>query len=110
MPKQPSTIVGLDVGTTSVRVVIAEATEGQFEVVGIGEAESRGLRKGVISKPDLAVESIKRAVEAAERMAGVTVTEVCVALGGTQIKGLNSEGMIAVPGRQREILRSYLHC
>ncbi len=105
MPKQPSTIVGLDVGTTSVRVVIAEATEGQFEVVGIGEAESRGLRKGVISKPDLAVESIKRAVEAAERMAGVTVTEVCVALGGTQIKGLNSEGMIAVPGRQREILR-----
>jgi cell division protein FtsA len=105
MPKQPSTIVGLDVGTTSVRVVIAEATEGQFEVVGIGEAESRGLRKGVISKPDLAVESIKRAIEAAEQMAGVTVTEVCVALGGTQIKGLNSEGMIAVPGRQREISR-----
>jgi len=105
MPKQPSTIVGLDIGTTSVRVVIAEAIEGQFEVVGIGEAESRGLRKGVISKPDLAVESIKRAVEAAERMAGLTVTEVCVALGGTQIKGINSEGMIAVPGRQREITR-----
>src|SRR4030095_1921659 len=101
MPKQPSTIVGLDIGTTSVRVVIAEAIEGQFEVVGIGEAESKGLRKGVISKTDLGVQSIKSAMEAAERMAGLTVTEVCVALGGTQIKGMNSEGMIAVPGRQR---------
>jgi cell division protein FtsA len=105
MAKQPAPIVGLDVGTTTVRVVIAEAIEGQFEIVGIGEAESRGLRKGVISKPDLAVDSIKRAVEAAERMAGLTVTEVYVALGGTQIKGFNSEGMIAIPGRQREISR-----
>jgi cell division protein FtsA len=105
MAKQPTSIVGLDIGTTNVRVVIAEAVEGQFEVVGIGEAESRGLRKGVISKPDLAVDSIKRAVDAAERMAGITVTEVYVALGGTQIKGSNSEGMIAIPGRQREISR-----
>lgn len=105
MAKQPASVVGLDIGTTNVRVVIAEATEGQFEVVGIGEAESRGLRKGVISKPDLAVDSIKRAIEAAERMAGLTVTEVYVALGGTQIKGTNSEGMIAIPGRQREISR-----
>lgn len=105
MAKQPATTVGLDIGTTNVRVVIAEALDGQFEVVGIGEAESRGLRKGVISKPDLAVDSIKRAVEAAERMAGLTVTEVYVALGGTQIKGFNSEGMIAIPGRQREISR-----
>ncbi len=105
MAKQPASIVGLDIGTTNVRVVIAEAVEGQFEVVGIGEAESRGLRKGVISKPDLAVDSIKRAIDAAERMAGLTVTEVYVALGGTQIKGSNSEGMIAIPGRQREISR-----
>lgn len=105
MAKQPTSIVGLDIGTTNIRVVIAEAVESQFEVVGIGEAESRGLRKGVISKPDLAVDSIKRAIEAAERMAGLTVTEVYVALGGTQIKGSNSEGMIAIPGRQREISR-----
>ena len=105
MAKQPASIVGLDVGTTNVRVIIAEAIEGQFEVVGIGEVESKGLRKGVISKPDLAVDSIKRAVEAAERMAGLTVTDVYVALGGTQIKGFNSEGMIAIPGRQREISR-----
>jgi cell division protein FtsA len=58
MAKQPASIVGLDVGTTNVRVIIAEAIEGQFEVVGIGEVESKGLRKGVISKPDLAVDSI----------------------------------------------------
>jgi cell division protein FtsA len=103
MAKQLDTIVGLDIGTTTVRVVIAESLDGQLEVVGVGEAESRGLRKGVISKPDLAVEAIKRAVEAAERMAGLTIHKVYVALGGTQIKGFNSEGMIAIPGRQREV-------
>jgi cell division protein FtsA len=77
MPKaltpQVDPVVGLDIGTSCVRVVIAEVHDGQLEIIGIGEAESRGLRKGVISKPDYAVESIKRAVEAAERMAGLTI-------------------------------------
>ncbi len=105
MPKTTSPIVGMDIGTNSVRVVMAEMIEGELEVVGIGEAESRGLRKGVISKPDLAVDAIKRAVESAERMSGLNVNYVYVGLAGSNIKGENNQGMIAIPGRHREITR-----
>ena len=105
MAKSSPPIVGLDIGTNSVRVVVAELIEGELEIVGIGEADSRGLRKGVISKPDLAVDAIKRAVESAERMSGLTVNHVYVGLAGSHIKGENSEGMIAIPGRHREITR-----
>jgi cell division protein FtsA len=105
MPKPSSPIVGLDIGTNSVRVVVAELIEGELEIIGLGDADSRGLRKGVISKPDLAVEAIKRAVESAERMSGLTVNHVYVGLAGSHVKGENSEGMIAIPGRHREITR-----
>ena len=105
MPKPGSPIVGLDIGTTSARVVIAELIDGELEIIGIGDAESKGLRRGVISKPDLAVDAVKRAVESAERMSGLTVNHVYVGLAGSYIKGENSEGMIAIPGRHREITR-----
>jgi cell division protein FtsA len=93
----------LDIGTTSVRVVIAELLDGQLEIVGIGNAESKGLRKGVISKPDLTVDAIKRAVEDAELMSGLTVNQVYVGLAGSGIKGENNSGIIAIPGRNRAI-------
>jgi cell division protein FtsA len=105
MAKQNPSIVGLDIGTGSVRVVIAELIEGELEIVGVGEAESKGLRKGVISKPDLTIDSIKRAVEAAERMSGLQIHDMYVGLAGSHIKGENSHGMIAIPGRHREITR-----
>ncbi len=105
MAKQNSSIVGLDIGTGSVRVVIAELIEGELEIVGVGEAESKGLRKGVISKPDLTIDSIKRAVEAAERMSGLQIHDMYVGLAGSHVKGENSHGMIAIPGRHREISR-----
>jgi len=105
MAKQNPSIVGLDIGTGSVRVVIAELIEGELEIVGVGEAESKGLRKGVISKPDLTIDSIKRAVEAAERMSGLQIHDMYVGLAGAHIKGENSHGMIAIPGRHREITR-----
>ncbi|MCI0337804.1 MAG: cell division protein FtsA [Acidobacteria bacterium] len=105
MPRPNSPIVGLDIGTTSVRVVIAEVIDGEPEIVGIGDAESRGLRRGVISKPDLAVDAIKRAIENAERMSGLTVNHVYVGLAGSHIKGENNEGVIGIPGRHREITR-----
>ncbi len=103
MPRQNSPIVGLDIGTTSVRVVIAELLDGQLEIVGIGNADSKGLRKGVISKPDLTVDAIKRAVEDAELMSGLTVNQVYVGLAGSGIKGENNSGIIAIPGRNRAI-------
>lgn len=103
MPRQNSPIVGLDIGTTSVRVVIAELLDGQLEIVGIGNADSKGLRKGVISKPDLTVDAIKRAVEDAELMSGLTINQVYVGLAGSGIKGENNNGIIAIPGRHRPI-------
>lgn len=103
MARQNSLIAGLDIGTSSVRVVIAEALDGQLEIVGIGDAESKGLRRGVISKPELTVDAIKRAVEDAELMSGLTIDQVYVGLAGSSVKGENSNGMIAIPGRHRAI-------
>ncbi len=103
MARQNSPIAGLDIGTTSVRVVVAEALDGQVEIVGVGEADSKGLRRGVISKPDLTVDAIKRAVEDAELMSGLTIDQVYVGLAGSSVKGENSSGMIAIPGRHRAI-------
>lgn len=103
--KYSNHIVGLDIGTTNVRAVFAEPLDGKLEVVGIGEAESKGLRKGVIVNPDAAVDSIKRAIEMAERTSGLHAEEAYVALGGSHIKGHNSQGVIAVSSRHREITR-----
>ena len=105
MAKRSSHIVGLDIGTTNVRAVIAEALDGRLEVVGIGEVESKGLRKGVIVNPDAAVEAIKRASDAAELMSGLAAHEAYVALAGSHVKGHNSQGVIAVSSRHREISR-----
>src|SRR5438105_7837412 len=105
MAKRSSHVVGLDIGTTNVRAVIAEQLDGRMEVVGIGEVESKGLRKGVIVNPDAAVEAIKRAIEAAELMSGLSAQEAYVALAGSHVKGHNSQGVIAVSSRHREISR-----
>ena len=105
MPKQNSPIVGLDIGTSSVRVVIAELLDGQLEIAGVAKTESRGLRKGMISKPDMIVDAIRQAIEDAELMSGLTVHQVYAGLGGANIEGMNSPGMIKIPGRNREITR-----
>lgn len=104
MPKQNPQVVGLDVGTSRVRVVLAEVnSQERLEVVGVGATDSKGLRKGVVVNLDLAVDSIKRAVEIAEQMAGFAVEEVFVGLAGAHIKGYNSRGVVAVSRRNREI-------
>lgn len=104
MPKQNPQVVGLDVGTSRVRVVLAEVNDqDRLEIVGVGATDSKGLRKGVVVNLELAVESIKRAVEIAEQMAGFTVEEVYVGIAGAHIKGMNSRGVVAVSRRNREI-------
>ena len=104
MPKQNPQVVGLDVGTSRVRVVLAEVNnQDLLEIVGVGATDSKGLRKGVVVNLDLAVESIKRAVEMAEQMAGFTVEQAYVGLAGAHIKGMNSRGVVAVSRRNREI-------
>ena len=102
MPK-PQMITGLDVGTTKVCAVIGDVTSTGVDVVGIGQHPSRGLRKGVVANVEATVESIKQAVHAAEQMAGVEIESVYASIGGGHVRGINSQGVVAVQGRNREI-------
>lgn len=93
--------VGLDIGSTKICVIVARRNPtGTIDVIGKGEAPSNGLRKGVVVNIDSTVESIKRAVEAAERMAGVEIRSVCVGIAGGHIKSFNSRGLVAVKNRE----------
>jgi cell division protein FtsA len=104
MPKSQRYIAALDIGTTEVRLIIGEANETDgLEIVGIGRAESRGVRKGVVVNIEATVDAIKRAAEDAEMMSGLGVDQVYVGLGGVQMQGLNSRGVIAISRRNREI-------
>jgi len=98
-------LVGLDVGTSKVTAVVAEILDSGLDVVGIGVAESRGIRRGVVVNLEAAVDSIKKAIEEAELMAGVEIDSVHLALSGPHVKGFNSRGVIAVAGKNREITR-----
>jgi len=99
-------LVGLDVGTSRVTAVVGEGMDdGTLDIVGIGVAESRGIKRGVVVNVDAAVDSIKKAIEEAELMAGVEIDSVHLALSGPHIKGFNSRGVIAVAGKNREITR-----
>src|SRR5712664_2311317 len=103
MAKRTNHTVGLDIGTSKVTCIVAgPGDEGLLQILGIGEAESRGLRKGVIVNPEAAVESIKRAVEDAERMSGVQAEEVTINLAGSHIMGFNGQAIVAVASRDRE--------
>jgi cell division protein FtsA len=99
-------LVGLDVGTSTVCAVVGESLDdGALDIVGIGVAESRGIKRGVVVNLDAAVDSIKKAIEEAELMAGVEIDSVHLALSGPHVKGFNSRGVIAVAGKNREISR-----
>ena len=102
-------ITGLDVGTTKVCAVIGEVTPaGGLDVIGIGTSPSRGLRKGVVVNIDSTVEAIKKAVGEAEQMAGVEVGSVYAGLSGGHIRGVNSRGVVAVSGKNKEVGRADL--
>jgi cell division protein FtsA len=99
-------LVGLDVGTSKVCAIVSELVDDAgLDIVGIGVAESRGIRRGVIVNLEAAVDSIKKAVDEAELMAGVEIDAVHLSMAGPHIKGFNSRGVIAVAGKSREITR-----
>ena len=103
MPKN-GYVVGLDIGTKKVTAVIGEITEERkIEVIGIGTADSKGLRKGVVVNLDVTSAAIKKAQEEAELMAGVAINSAFVGISGAHIKSFNSRGVIAVSGKNREI-------
>ncbi len=105
MPKN-TYIVGLDIGTRKVAVIIGEVTEERkVEVIGIGAADSKGLRKGVVVDLEATTSAIRKAQEEAELMAGVEIQSAFVGISGAHIKSFNSRGVIAVSGKNREISR-----
>jgi cell division protein FtsA len=98
--------VGLDIGTTKISCIIADANgdgASGLRVVGVGNAPSEGLRRGVVVDLDKTVASIQRAVDEAERMAGISVKGVHAGIAGDHIRSINSRGVIAVSRKDNEI-------
>jgi cell division protein FtsA len=100
-------IVGLDIGTTKIAVIISELQEsGEPKIVGIGTSRSEGLKRGVVINLEKTVESITKAVEDAELMAGVKVSSVFAGIAGDHIRSINSRGVIAISRSGNEIVPS----
>ena len=92
-----SLIVGLDIGTSKVTALVGEYAPGEpIEVIGIGSHESRGLRRGVVVDIDSTVQSIQRAVEEAELMAGCEVRSVYASISGNHVQCRNSQGIVPI--------------
>ncbi|HUH37057.1 MAG TPA: cell division protein FtsA, partial [Spongiibacteraceae bacterium] len=95
-------IVGLDIGTSKVVALVGAVTDnGELEIVGIGSHPSRGLKKGVVVNIESTVQSIQRAIEEAELMAGCQIHSAFVGIAGSHIRSLNSHGIVAI--RDREV-------
>jgi cell division protein FtsA len=91
-------IVGLDIGTTKICAVVGEVKGDSISIIGIGTHPSIGLRKGVVVNIESTVESIKKAVEEAEVMAGCEISSVYAGIAGGHITGFNSRGIVAIKG------------
>ena len=101
---QQRMIVGLDIGTSKVVAIVGEINpEGTLEIIGIGSHSSQGLKKGVVINIDSTVQSIQRAVEEAELMAGCQIHSVYAGIAGNHIRSLNSHGIVAI--RDREVFQ-----
>lgn len=98
-------IVGLDIGTSKVVAIVGETGgDGRLEVVGLGSHPSRGLKKGVVVDIEATTQSIRRAVEEAELMAGCRIQSVYAGISGSHVKSFNSQGIVAV--RSKEVTES----
>ncbi len=99
-------IVGLDIGTSKVVAIVGETSleGGDIEVIGLGSHPSRGLKKGVVVNIESTVQSIQRAVEEAELMAGCEIHSVYAGIAGSHIRSLNSHGIVAI--RESEVTAS----
>jgi cell division protein FtsA len=97
-------VVGLDIGTSKIGVVIGEVTEnGSIQILGVGMSISQGLRQGVVINLDQAVCSIQKAIHEAQLTAGIEVEEVVVGIAGDHIRSVNSRGVVAVARADHEI-------
>jgi cell division protein FtsA len=104
MGQSTRTYVGLDIGTTKISCIVADQNgSDEVRVMGVGNAPSEGLRRGVVVDLEKTVASIERAVAEAERMAGVPVRSVTAGIAGDHIRSINSRGVIAVSRKDNEI-------
>jgi len=101
-----TTIAGLDIGTTKTCAVVACSTPEGLDIIGVGEAPSTGLRKGVVTDLEETVRAIEAATEKAERMAGVHISHVYVGVTGEHMQSTNSRGVVAISGDEREVVRN----
>ncbi len=108
--KQKEIVVGLDVGTSHVRVIVGEnRSDGTINIIGVGLSPSEGLKKGFVVDIDKTIESINKAVEEAERMAGVKIDSAFVSLVGMDVKLQQNRGVVAVTADDREIRPHDVH-
>jgi cell division protein FtsA len=96
-------IVSLDIGTSKVRVIIGEINSGTINIIGVGAADSHGIKKGAIVDIDETVQAIRQAVEKAERMVDLPIRHVVVGISGNHIQLQASHGVVAVSSENREI-------
>ena len=96
-------LVGLDIGTSKVVAIVGELkADGALEIIGVGSHPSRGLKKGVVVNIESTVQSIQRAVEEAELMAGCEIHSVYAGIAGSHVRSLNSHGIVAI--KDKEVL------
>ena len=100
MQRREDIVVGLDIGTTKICAVVGEVSGDGISIIGIGTHPSIGLRKGVVVNIETTVESIKKAVEEAELMAGCEISSVYTGIAGGHITGFNSRGIVAIKGSE----------
>jgi cell division protein FtsA len=100
MQPQEDIIVGLDIGTTKICAVVGERSGGKINIIGTGTHPSIGMKKGVVIDIESTVDSIKKAIEEAELMAGCEISTVYAGIAGGHITGFNSHGIIAIKGRE----------
>ncbi len=101
-PTGNNMIVGLDIGTSKVVAIVGEVNaDGSLSIVGIGRHRSRGLKKGTVVNIESTVQSIQRAIEEAELMAGCRIHSVYAGIAGSHIRSMNSHGIVAI--RDREV-------
>ncbi len=98
--KTDNLIVGLDIGTTKICCIVGHMGDDGLEVVGIGTSPSRGMRKGVVINIESTVAAIRKAIREAELMAGCEIKSVFTGIAGGHIRGMNSQGVIAIKNRE----------
>jgi cell division protein FtsA len=96
-------LVSLDIGTSKVRVIIGEVNNGSINIIGVGSADSQGIKKGAIVDIDQTVLAIREAIDQAERMVDVSIREVYVGISGNHIELVISQGVVAVSNETKEI-------